>query len=320
MKSQPTILVVEDHPLNMKLVRSLLTLAGYAVIEAENGHQALQLSLDYNPDLILMDLLLPDMDGLEATRLIKERKETQDIPVVALTAYAMAGDEQRAKEAGCSGYISKPIDTRTFVQTIARYMKREGPPEALIPGRPTSPLSLPSPGRQCPSLGKGTFDLLTGLPDKHQSRKFLEQELKRASRQQYSLTVLLLAIDEPRLLHQSRGYGERNRLLQRLAEILKGTVREIDFVARYGEETFAFILPYAEEKEALKVAKRLQQALSDHLPFPEADSYSSFPFSMGIAVGLPKERKVDDLFYQAEAALIQAQKEGKNRIKIYKDS
>jgi two-component system cell cycle response regulator len=127
MMKTPTILVVEDNPLNMKLVRSLLKLAGYQLLEAETAEQGIQLAAAGHPDLILMDIQLPGMDGLEATRIIKSREELKTIPVVALTSYAMPGDEEKARKAFCSGYITKPIDTRKFIEIIKGFLEKEGP-------------------------------------------------------------------------------------------------------------------------------------------------------------------------------------------------
>jgi two-component system cell cycle response regulator len=136
-----TVLVVEDNPLNMKLVRSLLTLSGYQVVEAENGETAIQLAAIHQPDLILMDIQLPGMDGLTATRIIKSQEESKDIPVVALTSYAMPGDEQKAREACCSGYITKPIDTRKFIESIRGYLTTPEP--ATQPGPIQEPSGKP---------------------------------------------------------------------------------------------------------------------------------------------------------------------------------
>jgi two-component system, cell cycle response regulator len=125
-----TILVVEDDALNLKLVRSLLSLGGYQVLEAEDAEKGIQMALLHRPDLILMDIQLPGIDGLEATQVIKENEEIQRIPVVALTSYAMPGDEFKAQEAGCSGYITKPINTRTFMESIRGYLNHSLSAEA----------------------------------------------------------------------------------------------------------------------------------------------------------------------------------------------
>jgi CheY-like chemotaxis protein len=115
------ILVIEDNELNMKLIKTLLMLEHYEVLEAKDAEDGIQLARSHRPDLILMDIQLPGLDGLSATRLIKEEPELKDIPVVALTSYAMQGDEQKAREAGCAGYISKPIDSRSFVETVSQF-------------------------------------------------------------------------------------------------------------------------------------------------------------------------------------------------------
>lgn len=113
-----TVLVVEDNALNMKLVRTLLQLQKLRVLEAGDAETGIQRALEEKPALILMDIQLPGMDGLEATRIIKGNPDLQHIPVVALTSYAMQGDEERAREAGCSGYITKPIDTKRFPEAV----------------------------------------------------------------------------------------------------------------------------------------------------------------------------------------------------------
>jgi CheY-like chemotaxis protein len=118
-----TILVVEDNELNMKLVRGLIKMGKYGMLEAIDAESGIEQIREQQPDLVLMDIQLPGMDGLSATKIIKEDPSLKDIPVVALTSYAMQGDEEKALEAGCSGYIAKPIDTRKFLETVSQYLK-----------------------------------------------------------------------------------------------------------------------------------------------------------------------------------------------------
>lgn len=113
------ILVVEDNAANMTLAVFLLETAGHSVARAVNAEAGLMLARADHPDLILMDIQLPGMDGLQATALLKADAETRDIPVIALTALAMKGDEERIRAAGCNGYISKPISYQSFLATIA---------------------------------------------------------------------------------------------------------------------------------------------------------------------------------------------------------
>lgn len=116
------ILVVDDNAVNLKLIRVLLTSEGYDVRVAVDAEDALTTLSSFAPRLILMDIQLPGMDGFALTRKLKADPAFRDVIIVALTAYAMIGDEQRVREAGCDGYLSKPIDTRTFPSLVARYL------------------------------------------------------------------------------------------------------------------------------------------------------------------------------------------------------
>jgi CheY-like chemotaxis protein len=118
----PVVLVVDDNPTNLKLIAYLLQAKGYDVHTATDAERALEQVASVNPALILMDLQLPGMDGLELTRRLKADSATKQIVVIAVTAYAMKGDEERAREAGCDGYIPKPVDTRALPRIVAHHL------------------------------------------------------------------------------------------------------------------------------------------------------------------------------------------------------
>jgi CheY-like chemotaxis protein len=126
MAGEP-ILIVDDTPVNLKLTRVLLVNEGYKVLTAATAEEALELLHSYHPSLILADIQLPGIDGLEFTRRIKQNAHTRDITVVALSAFAMRGDEQKALDAGCDGYITKPIDTRKLPEQVAEFLAKERP-------------------------------------------------------------------------------------------------------------------------------------------------------------------------------------------------
>ena len=117
-----TVLIVEDNELNMKLFHDLLEAHGYHAIGTRDGMQALDLARKHRPDLILMDIQLPEVSGLEVTKWLKEDPELQTTPVVAVTAFAMKGDEERIRQSGCEAYLSKPIPVAKFVETIRRFL------------------------------------------------------------------------------------------------------------------------------------------------------------------------------------------------------
>ena len=117
-----TVMIVEDNELNMKLFHDLLESQGYGTVQTANGMDALDLARAHHPDLIIMDIQLPEVSGLEVTKWLKEDEELQHIPVIAVTAFAMKGDEERILAGGCEGYISKPISVPHFLETIAKYI------------------------------------------------------------------------------------------------------------------------------------------------------------------------------------------------------
>ena len=125
MAGEP-ILIVDDNPTNLKLARVVLAAEGYEVRVAVDAEEALAMLDGFHPRLILMDLQLPGMDGLTLTRLLKEDPATSDVAILALTAYAMKGDEEKARQAGCDGYITKPIDTRGLPAVIAGVLAGQG--------------------------------------------------------------------------------------------------------------------------------------------------------------------------------------------------
>ena len=117
-----TVLIVEDNDLNMKLFHDLLDAHGYQTLQTREGLQALELAREHHPDLILMDIQLPEVSGLEVTKWLKEDDALRDIPVVAVTAFAMKGDEERIREGGCEAYISKPISVTNFMDTVREFI------------------------------------------------------------------------------------------------------------------------------------------------------------------------------------------------------
>jgi len=117
-----TVLIVEDNELNMKLFHDLLEAHGYHTVGTRNGIEALDLARKHRPDLIVMDIQLPEVSGLEVTKWLKDDPELQKIPVVAVTAFAMKGDEERIREGGCEAYLSKPISVGKFLETVRHFL------------------------------------------------------------------------------------------------------------------------------------------------------------------------------------------------------
>jgi two-component system cell cycle response regulator DivK len=118
-----TILVVEDNELNMKLFHDLLETRGYNVVQTRNAMEALKLARQHKPDLIIMDIQLPEISGLEVTKWMKEADALKAIPIIAVTAFAMKGDEEKIRESGCEGYIAKPMSVMKFLSTVEQFLR-----------------------------------------------------------------------------------------------------------------------------------------------------------------------------------------------------
>jgi two-component system cell cycle response regulator DivK len=117
-----TILIVEDNDLNMKLFNDLLQAHGYETLQTKDGREVMGIAREQKPDLILMDIQLPEVSGLDITKMLKADDDLKHIPVIAVTAFAMKGDEEKIREGGCEGYIAKPISVATFLQTVAQFL------------------------------------------------------------------------------------------------------------------------------------------------------------------------------------------------------
>jgi two-component system, cell cycle response regulator DivK len=116
------VLIVEDNDLNMKLFNDLLEAHGYSTLKSRSGLEGFELARQHRPDLVLMDIQLPEVSGIDIIKLLKEDEELRKIPVIAITAFAMKGDEERIRESGCEGYLSKPISVAKFVETVRSFI------------------------------------------------------------------------------------------------------------------------------------------------------------------------------------------------------
>ena len=116
------VLIVEDNDLNMKLFNDLLEAHGYLTLQTKDGVEALRMARQHKPDLILMDIQLPEVSGLEVTKWLKEDDDLRAIPIIAVTAFAMKGDEEKIRDGGCEAYIAKPISVASFMRTVERFL------------------------------------------------------------------------------------------------------------------------------------------------------------------------------------------------------
>lgn len=235
MAGEP-ILIVDDTPVNLKLTRILLVNEGYKVLTAASAEEALELLRSYHPRLILADIQLPGMDGLEMTRLIKQDERTSDIAVVALTAFAMKGDEQRAIDAGCDGYITKPIDTRALGGRIRQLLTHRSESRTPVVGLPPEHEAIPAVEMQA------------------LRRRFLLEGQDRARQLLLDLDDAFNPADAARSVHQwvgtggLLGYSALARLAREVESVL--LERPLDS-AQVRESLTNLVLAFSTPREAL---------------------------------------------------------------------
>ncbi len=238
MAGEP-ILIVDDTPVNLKLTRILLVNEGYKVLTAASAEEALELLRSYRPRLILADIQLPGMDGLEMTRLIKKDERTRHIPVVALTAFAMKGDEQKAIDAGCAGYITKPIDTRSLGDRIRQ----------LIIHSEESEVPVPLPESERERIPAAEMQALR--------RRFLQEGQDRARQLLLDLDGPFNANEAARIVHQwvgtsgLLGYTALGRLAREIEAQLQE--RPVD-TAQLRESLTNLVLGFSSPREARDAA------------------------------------------------------------------
>lgn len=267
-----TVLVVEDTKLNLKLVKTLLQLGDYDVLEAHDAENGIQLARIHRPDLILMDIQLPGMDGLAATRLIRSDESISDLPVVAVTSYAMEGDREAAMEAGFTGYITKPIDTRNFLGSLAAYLEPERKRiDVLISHAGFTKYTEPkNPAAACPEPAfaeRGAFfdgavcDPRTGLYNFGYFSHFLDLEFKRSQRENHPFSVMVIDTAELVAGNHPKPAEFRQDVMARFAQVVQENIRDIDLPARFSRDKISILLPFADRKGASIVADRIRGAV-----------------------------------------------------------
>jgi len=301
------ILVIDDDPNTAKVVASWFAKDPYEVLSAEDGESGLKLARSRRPDLILLDLRMPGIDGFTVAGELKGDPETQAIPVIVLTACRDVEAKVQAFSTGTDDYVTKPFDFEEVDARIRSMLRRR----ELLSGLESTIKDLSDTNRQLEQLLM--VDEKTGLYNFREFRRRLREEWARASRYQTPLSLVFLDIDDFKKLNDSLGHQAGDRVLAEFATLVAGGARANDVAARYGGEEFSIILPHTEATMAVRVAERIRHAVSDFV-FLEDEKPSRITVSAGVATypSSANIRSVDDLVRAADVALYQAKDQGKN--------
>ena len=295
------VLVVDDNPDNIEIIAARLSFRGYEIIEARNGEEALAAVASEPPDLILLDVMLPDIDGHEISRRIKGNEELPFIPIILVTAKDLTQDKVAGLEAGADDYVTKPInfpELEARVRSMLRIKRLQD--ELEEKNRELERISI--------------SDGLTGLFNHRHIHGLLHEEFDRADRTGERLTVAMFDLDRFKSVNDNYGHQAGDRVLERFAEILRETAREIDRLGRYGGEEFMAILPDTGIEDGVVFVERVRREVARH-PFNIGREQ---PLKMTVSCGVatyPYEliQDPETLVRLADEALYAAKAGGRNR-------
>lgn len=292
-----TLLIVDDEKQNRLLLTELFGTT-YKIIQAKNGVQALEKARQHRPDLILLDVLMPEMDGMGVLRELKRDDATRLIPVIFITALDSATDEENGLNLGAVDYISKPFH----------------PP--IVRVRVRNQLQLVHQQRLLEQLA--SLDGLTGIPNRRQFDATLLKEWHRCQRNQQPLSLIVADVDFFKKYNDALGHAAGDRVLQEVAATLRQAARRPgDLVARYGGEEFVLLLPETNATGAQALAEGLQQLLhSKAFAHPNSSLGPWLTMSMGGNTIVPSTTALDPEFFAlADAALYRAKHQGRNQVR-----
>jgi diguanylate cyclase (GGDEF)-like protein len=295
-EQQESILIVDDSPDNIRVLNNVLR-SHYKLSAASSGEKAMALARRTPPpNLILLDIMMPEMDGYELCRHLKADPDTARIPIIFVTARTEAADEAKGLQVGAVDYITKPICPQILLARVQTHLKLR---------------SLVLELRRL-----ATTDELTGC---HNRRHFLQQgeiELLRHKRYHHPMALLMLDIDHFKKVNDVCGHAVGDRALKKLAEAVSGNLRSSDLFARIGGEEFVVLLPETDTALALTIAERLRASLRMDI----SDKIDPMSVSIGVVELAEQDSTLDDLLRYADQALYQAKEEGRDRVVLWKST
>ncbi len=302
------ILVVDDHPDNVEIINARLSSRGFEVETASNGEEALERVHASPPHLILLDVMMPLMDGYEVSRRIKNDDSLPFIPIILVTARAETQDKVEGLDAGADDYLTKPINFPELEARVRSMLRIKRLQDEL--DEKNRELEIANKRLRKLSITDG----LTELFNHRHIHELLHEEFERSKRTEEPIAVAMLDLDRFKQVNDTYGHPTGDVILYETAEILRDTAREIDMPGRYGGEEFIVILPGTTEDEAEKFAERIRRRVEEHV-YRDEDTEVRMTLSAGVAsYPAPGIDGPDTLLKRADEALYAAKESGRNRV------
>jgi diguanylate cyclase (GGDEF)-like protein len=303
------ILIVDDQPTNLQVLLHFLKQHHFEIHIAENGQRALDILVDHHPDLILLDVMMPDMDGFETCRRIKANARTADIPVIFITALTSTESKVTGFEAGGVDYITKPFHQPEVLARINTHITLQKQKKELENAKQELL-------KQKKLLEIMTItDDLTGLFNRRYLTNVLEREFQRSMRHDTDLSCLMFDLDHFKDVNDTHGHDLGDNVLHYFGKILSKSIRHSDFAFRIGGEEFLILLPQTSIKGAVKTGEKIRSATQ-----AEIVEQTSIPITVSVGISSFLEhhpQKRDDLIIFADKALYAAKENGRNNVMIY---
>jgi two-component system, cell cycle response regulator len=302
------ILVVDDIPANVKLLEARLNAEYFDVVTAANGPDALEICRGAQCDIVLLDIMMPGMDGFEVSRRIKSDPELPFIPIILITAKGETADKVEGLDAGADDYLTKPLNFPELEARVRSMLRIKRLQDELD----NKNRELEFANRKLRKLS--ITDGLTGLFNHRHIHELLRDEFERSHRSGDPLAVAMVDLDRFKQVNDTYGHPTGDVILYETARILKETAREIDMVGRYGGEEFIVVLPNTGEEEAARFAERVRTAVGEYV-FRDDATEVQMTLSAGVAAHPGDDTDgPDHLLRRADQALYAAKEGGRNQV------
>ena len=300
------ILLVEDDKIQAAVAKDYLESTGYEVMSVRDGKSAIKMAKTQPVDLILLDLILPDLDGNEVCRWLKLNEDTRGIPIIILTVKGSTMEKVTGLEAGADDYLPKPYNEVELTARIYACLRTKALQDELRKKN----RQLEEVLSQVEVLA--ITDPLTELFNRRHFTTTIEKEFSRTARFLSPTSCLIIDIDYFKKVNDEYGHNAGDQVLKEIAKIIQSCMRNIDTIARWGGEEFIALLPETGKENALQAAQRILEAISDH-------KFSGIPNKITVSIGVasvpePSVDTAEKLIHAADLALYEAKAKGRNRI------
>ena len=291
--TKPTILAVDDTIENLDVLETLLE--EYRFLDATNGPDAIELAKTQPIDLILLDIMMPKMNGFEVAKILKSDEKTQEIPIIFLTARNDEKAIEKAYTLGAADYISKPFLPKELLARV----KKELRIHALI--------------QKLENLA--SRDELTQLYNRRFFYESANKMIEYAKRHNHPLSIIMLDIDHFKLVNDTFGHANGDLVLKSLSQTMEATQRKSDTIVRLGGEEFAILLPDTNEEQAIQIAEKLRHKIEQTPVNLTTDNEINYTISLGVSqINTLTDKNIDDSLQRADEALYRAKEKGRNNV------